>query len=159
MPESTLSYVTEPRGLAIAFGVFFACVALVPTTIVAVQFFTWTGEKSLPTDPFSVIPGFLLALWGGWLATHHQRVTVDRNARSLTWVSYAFGLQLRTVSWQRDEIVSIRVARNRGVKPGGYSAQVSGPLGTRTLLGYFQRSIPTDIRDTARALGLEVERD
>jgi hypothetical protein len=158
MSESTLSYETEPRGLAIAFGVLIACAGLVPSTIVLVQCLTWASDKPLPTDPISIVPGVMLALWGGWLATHHQRVSVDRHERSLTWQSFVFGFRLHTVSWQRAEIVSIRVTSNGGVKPSGYRAQVCGPLGTRTLRGYFHGSSPPDtVAKTARALGIEIE--
>ena len=159
MTEDTLSYETEPRGLMVGFGVFVVLIALVPSTIVFVQYVSWSaGDPPLHTDPLSIVPGLLLALWGAWLATHHVRVSVERSDRSLTWVSYAFGLRLRTVHWHATEIARIRVASNGGVKPSGYSASVSGPLGTRTLLGYFHGSSPPrQIRDTARALGVELE--
>ncbi len=159
MPERTFSYETAPRGPMIALGAFVACAALVPSTIVLVQALTWSaGDAPLPTSPASIIPGLMLALWGGWLATHHERVTVAQNARSLTWVSYAFGLRLRSVSWQAQDIQQIRVAPNAGVKPRGYHAQVCGPRGTRSLLRYFHGSYPpSSVRDTAHLLGIEIE--
>ena len=159
MPEETLSYETEPRKVVIAFGVLIVCSALVPTLIVLVQFLSWSeGDPPLHTNPASIVPGLLLALWGGWLATHHRRVSVDRHARSLTWISYAFGLRLRSVRWQASDIVGIRVAKNGGVKPSGYCALVTGPLGTRTLLSYFHGgSAPSNIYKTARLLGIKIE--
>jgi hypothetical protein len=158
----TLDYETDPsRGIVVAFGVFVVAVALVPTTIVVAQWLSWhPGDPPLHTAPESAIFGAALGLWGVLVATRHCRVTVDADARTMTWTMFAFGRAYRKVTWPFSDVTSIEIVSNGGVRPSGCSALASGPRGTRALITYFhgRHSPPRAVGDTARLVGIQLTR-
>ena len=162
MQESrTLTYSTDgTQAGRVAFGVFVFLVALAPTSIVAIQTVRPSILGPPSTDPLSILPGSLLALWGLWSAAVRDRVTVDEQTKTLRWSRSIFSIVLRTVVWDWGEITAIEIRRNpSAVRSAGYCAQVTGTRGTRELLSYFhsRHLIPKPIRETSRLLGLSLQ--
>jgi len=157
----SLTYSTDgTQGLRIAFGAFVCLLALVPSTIVAVQALSRSGGTGPRTDPWSIVPGVMIALWGLWHVTWRERVIIDPHEKTIIWRQSVGDIELRRIVWRWDEVAAIQIrSNNGGFKLQGYSAQVTGPRGTRELLSYLDspRSLPEEIRETSRLLERPLE--
>jgi hypothetical protein len=141
----------------VASACFVAPVGLVPICIVVVQWLAWRpGDPGLSTAPESAFFGAALAFWRVLVATRHERVTVDGQARTLTWTKFALGRAYRSVTWSFGDVTAIEIVSNGGVRPRCCSALASGPRGARELFAYFhgKHTPPRELRDTARVLGI-----
>ena len=156
-----LTYSTHrTAGIRTAFGLLVFLGAGIPTAIVALQWLAPTAGRAPLTDPWAIVPGTLIMMWGAWAAAARERVTVDEYARTLRWTRSIFRLTLSTTVWQREDIETIRVHENNaGLRSGGYGADVTGAKGTRELLDYFHspHPLPEELRETSRLLGMTIQ--
>jgi hypothetical protein len=150
------------RGIYVAFGVFVFLIAALPTSIVGVQWLDYVrhGGEEPNTGAGAIVPGALIVLFGLWLTARRDLLTVDPVARTLTWKLVAFGVTLKSESWRWDEVDTIEVVSNSAIKNQGYSALVTGPRGTRTLLDYLHSAslFPDEIREISRLLGKPIKK-
>jgi len=157
-----LSYSTDgTQGIRVAFGVFVFLVALVPSSIVAAQWLSYSGQGAEPmTSAGSLIPGAAIMLYGLWVITHRERVVIDPRARTLTWIASGFGVTLKATEWSFDDVTDIELVRSSGVRNTGCFAQVKGPRGARMLLSYFRSTTlpPHALKETSRMIGKPLEK-
>ncbi len=157
----TLS-VVGGRGGYVAFGLFVFFIAALPTSIVSVQWLDYVrhGGEEPHTGAGSIVPGALVALYGLWLVARRDLLTVDPVARTLTWALVAFGATLKSETWRFEEVETMEVVSNGSFKNQGYSAVVSGPRGTRTVLDYLHSPslFPPEIREIGRLLDQPIKK-
>lgn len=157
----SLTYSTDPtQGIRIAFGAFVFVIAIVPATIVAVQWLSRSDGPEPSMSPWSILPAAVIALWGLWQVTWRERVTIEPHDKTLIWSQSLGGVELKRIVWKWEDIGAIEVLNNNGgFKLQGYSAQVTGPRGTRELLSYLDSAsvLPKELRETSRLLNRSIE--
>lgn len=142
-------------GLTIAFGLFVATVALIPTSIVAYQWLTATSPAQIHTDPLAIVPGLAIVLWGLAMGTKRKTVTVNAEDGTLTFRSSIFGVTFRTEVWQRGEIEAIEIVRTSDVHRN-YRVFLQGKNRSQILVEESRRDDPKQVRETANLLHLTV---
>ncbi len=170
MSSRTSETVAEPRvltfsvegtqGLRKAFGVFVTLIAMLPTTIVAVQWIEYSlhgGTENEPsTGAGAIVPGLLLALWGFWQAVYRASVTFDPFTRKIEWRVTALGFVFRKWTWTFDEVTAIEFRSNSSYRLQGSSAFLTCARESREILGYFhsQHLPPPELEEVSGMLGL-----
>jgi len=153
----TLTFATDEVStvrLKAATGWGMALLILVPTAIVAAQWLSLRPGEEAHTDPVSLVPGTLLALWGVAYATRRVRIVVDPIARTLSWVTTTFGIPSRVVTWSWSDVTALEVATNAGLRGAGRRADATGARGRRTVFGYFHSRPPEQLGELEDLLGV-----
>jgi hypothetical protein len=140
--------------LKAAFGFLVATCALVPTAIVAAQWITRGAGPEPQTSAWSIVPGALIVLWGITVAMRRERVVVDTKARTLAWVTTAFGFPYRVTTWPWGEVRDLQVVVNNSLRSAGRRADACGPQRRRTVFHYFHSSPPQEVVQLAKLLGV-----
>jgi hypothetical protein len=155
--RDTFAFATDESSaikLKAAFGFLVATFALVPTVIVAAQWLTRGSGPEPQTSAWSIVPGALIVLWGITFAMRRERLVVDAKARTLAWVTTAFGFPYRVTTWPWSEVRDLQVAVNSGLRSAGRRADACGPQRRRTVFHYFHSSPPQEVVQLAKVLGV-----
>jgi hypothetical protein len=154
--NKTLTFsTTGSYAITIAYGAFIILIALIPSSIVAVQWLLPPHQPS--TDPASILPGIAVMLWGLKIMTMRENVTVNPEEASLTWKRSVFGVTWQTVTYRREEIDTIETTWTTGIKYGNYTFITRGHRFSRVLLDGTHDKFPHEVQETARLLNIPIQ--
>jgi hypothetical protein len=133
-------------------GIVVALVGFLPGAVVLVQWLSRKeGDPPLAASPLSLIPAALIILWGAWMATSREDLTVDAGARTLAWQRTALGISLGLTTWSFDDLKGLE---EQGITRSGNTKTLlvtskSGEV--KTVIDAY-RTRPDELRKALRLL-------